>query len=406
MKNKTFIFLFIGVFILSSLLTFAETKKLREIGRYKFANIEDVVPPADAMKLLVNKYADDIQSGFNMAGYGELYEPFMEEVKKAAFVEKDLAVGETMEWMLFRSGGKIKLTEDLEWAGEEALPVLAFTVVADNKTHEFVMPRACGNIALHKVTEGVPEPATGRPYQEQQEQQEEYEIEKAKIYQDIYALLSETDLYCSIFIMDDPAPEMFILGAERGWERTLITDGETVYVNKGRNDGLEIGQLFLIFEVPREIVGYGPLAVKRGRARIVDLEDTRASAKIEKACGPVIKGNFLVPFEEKESRLGKDLGYDVPPHKADGLDGTVVYLETEFNQIGTGYWAILDLGEEAGVQVGQQLIIYREEEKNAPLYIFGNVVIIDVQERTCTIKALSARDAIRMGDFVMARPTR
>ncbi len=403
MKNKTFIFLFIGVFILCSLLTLAETKKLREIGRYKFANIEDVVPPADAMKLLVDKYADDIQSGFNMAGYGDLYEPFMDEVKKSAFVEKDLAVGETMEWMLFRSGGKIKLTEDLEWAGEAALPVLAFTVVADNKTHEFVMPRACGNIALHKVTEGVPEPATGRPYQEQQEQ---YEIEKAKIYQDIYALLSETDLYCSIFIMDDPAPEMVILGAERGWERTLITDGETVYVNKGRDDGLETGQLFLIFEVPREIVGYGPLAVKRGRARIVDLDDTRASAKIEKACGPVVKGDFLVPFEEKESRLGKDLGYDVPPHKADGLDGTVIYLETEFTQIGTGYWAILDLGEEAGVQVGQQLIIYREEEQDAPLYIFGNVVIIDVQERTCTIKALSARDAIRMGDFVMARPTR
>jgi hypothetical protein len=52
------------------------------------------------------------------------------------------------------------------------------------------------------------------------------------------------------------------------------------------------------------------------------------------------------------------------------------------------------------------LIIYREEEQDAPLYIFGNVVIIDVQERTCTIKALSARDVIRMGDFVMSRPTR
>ncbi|MGD8539159.1 MAG: hypothetical protein PVI66_10620 [Candidatus Aminicenantes bacterium] len=404
MKNKILIFVCIGVFILCSLSTMAETKKLREIGRYKFANIEEVVPPADAMKLLVDKYADDIQNGFNMAGHGDLYAPFMDEVKQAAFVERDLAVGDTIEWMLFRSGGKIKLTEDLEWAGDAALPVLAFTVVDNNKTYEFIMPRACGNIALQKVTEGVPKP-TETPYQEEQEE-DLYQIEKAKIYQDIYALLSETDLYCSIFIMDDPAPEMVIIGAERGWERTMITDGEVVYLNKGRNDGLETGQLFLIFEIPREIPGYGPLAVKRGRARIVDLEDTRCSAKIEKACGPVMKGNYLVPFEEKESRLGKDLGYDVPPHKADGLDGTVVYLETEFNQIGTGYWAILDLGEEDGVQVGQQLIIYREEEKDAPLYIFGNVVIIDVQQRSCTVKSLSARDAIRMGDLVMSRPTR
>lgn len=406
MKNKTLIFLIIGMFILCSFGTFAETKKLREIGRYKFANIEDVVPPADAMKILVDKYADDIRSGFNMAGYGNLYDSFMDEVGQSAFVEKELAVGDTMAWMLFRSGGTIKLAEDLEWAGEASLPVLAFTVVEDNKMHEFIMPKACGNIALHKVVEGVPAPVTERPYQEEQEQQEEYEIEKAKIFQDIYALLSETDLYCSIFVMDDPAPEMQILGAERGWERKMITDGEVVYVNKGRNDGMETGQLFLIFEIAQNIDGYGPLGIKRGRARIVDLEDTRASAKVEKACGPVEKGHFLVPFEEKESRLGKDLGYNVPPHRADGLDGNVIYLETDFNQIGTGYWAILDLGEDNGVQVGQQLIIYREEEKDAPLYIFGNVVIIDVQQRTCTIKALSARDAIRMGDFVMSRPTR
>ena len=49
----------------------------------------------ESMKLLVDRYAADIQSGFEMAGYGELYSPFMEEVKQAAFVEKDLAVGET-----------------------------------------------------------------------------------------------------------------------------------------------------------------------------------------------------------------------------------------------------------------------------------------------------------------------
>jgi hypothetical protein len=405
MKNKTFIILFIGVFIVCSLGTFAETKKLKEIGRYKFADIEDVVDPAEAMKLLVDKYADDIQSGFNMAGYGDLYVPFIDQVKQSAFMETELAIGDTMEWMLFRSGGTIKLTQDLEWAGEKPLSVLSFLVVHDNKTHEFIMPKECGNISLRKVEAGVPEPVSEEPYQEQEEQ-EQYEIEKAKIYQDIYALLSETDLYCSIFVMDDPAPEMRILGAERGWERTMITDGEVVYVNKGKNDGLETGQLFLIFEIAQNIDGYGPLGIKRGRARIVDLEDTRASARIEKACGPVEKGHFLVPFEEKESRLGKDLGYNVPPHRVEGLDGHVIYLETNFNQIGTGYWAILDLGENAGVQMGQQLIIYREEEKEAPLYIFGNVVIVDVQKRTCTVKALSARDAIRMGDFVMARPTR
>jgi hypothetical protein len=350
----------------------------------------------------VDRYAADIEKGFAMAGYGDVYSSFMEKVKQSAFEEKQLAVGERMEWMLFRSQGKIKLVRDLEWAGTEPLASIAFTVLSDNKTYEFIMPKTCGNISLVKVEEYAA--ASPPPAQEEQEEPL-HEIEKAKIYQDIYPLMMDTDLYCSIFIMDNAPPEMMIIGSERGYERTMVTDGDTVYVNKGRDDGLETGQLFLVFEVGEPVPGYGPVAIKRGRARIVDLENTRASAKLEKACGPMSNGMYLVPFEEKESRLGKDLGHNVPPHRVEGLHAVIVYLETDFNQIGTGYYGIINAGEEQGVQVGQQLIVFREEEKDAPLYIFGNIVVIDTQSKTSTVKVLSCRDALRHGDEIQTRPS-
>ena len=106
----------------------------------------------------------------------------------------------------------------------------------------------------------------------------------------------------------------------------------------------------------------------------------------------------MIPFEPKESIIGKDLGFDIPPFEVEGTKGKLIYLETSL-QIGTGGWALIDIGTESGIQVGQQLIVYRKVKEEAPLQVFGNVVVIDVQDTTSTIKVLSCRDAIKNGDL-------
>jgi len=60
-------------------------------------------------------------------------------------------------WMLFRSRGKVKVVEDIEWAGKAPLPVFSFTVVKGFKHYEFIMPKPCGNISLRKVEEIIPD---------------------------------------------------------------------------------------------------------------------------------------------------------------------------------------------------------------------------------------------------------
>lgn len=231
-------------------------------------------------------------------------------------------------------------------------------------------------------------------------QEQVNEVKRAKIFDEIHPLLSETDLYCSIFVQEGSPPDLRIVGSEREYERELITDGDVVYVNQGEQDGLATGQLFLVYELGPNIPGFGTVAVKHGRARILALSDNRASATIEKSCGAVTAGNYLVPFREEETFMGKDQGYDAPPFEAKGLKGTVIYLQRDFNQIASGHWAVIDLGEEQGVQVGQQLTLYRIVQEGAPLQIFGNSVVIDTQAKTATIKVLSCRDALRIGDLV------
>jgi hypothetical protein len=153
MKNKKVIFILVFLLAVLVLGTYAQTKKLKSIGQYPLVRIRGSVPTQEVMKRLVDRYAADIKYGFDMAGAGDLYLPFMDQVKSANFEEKSLPVGDTVQWMLFRSQGKVKVARDIEWAGKAPLDVFSFTVAKDNKAYEFVMPRPCGNIALRNVTE-------------------------------------------------------------------------------------------------------------------------------------------------------------------------------------------------------------------------------------------------------------
>lgn len=153
MKNKKVICLLVFLIIAFSLSTFAETKKLKSIGNYTFARVRGRIPTQEVMKMLVDRYAADIKYGFDLAGNGDLYLPFMDQLKTATFEERSLPVGDKLIWMLFRSQGKVKVARDLEWAGKKPLDVFVFNVKKDYKNYELIMPRPCGNISLRSITD-------------------------------------------------------------------------------------------------------------------------------------------------------------------------------------------------------------------------------------------------------------
>jgi hypothetical protein len=233
------------------------------------------------------------------------------------------------------------------------------------------------------------------------------QIEKAKIFRDTYPLIAETDLNCSFFILEE-FPNIKIIAAERGSEKTMFSDGDVFYVDKGKDDGFQENQVWTILEIGNKIkstdlrLTLGPLAFKRGRARIVRTEAGRSLAKVERSCGRIMIGDFLAPYAEKEGLLGKDLGFNVLA-KEGAQTGSLVYLQNELNQIGTGNWAIIDMGKAQGIQIGQQLTIFKNFNKDIPLEAIGNSVVVDLGTQSATIKILSCRDAARLGYRVQVK---
>ena len=135
----------------------AEVKKIKSMGNFTFVRIKGSIPTPEVMKMLADRYAGDIKYGFDQAGYGDIYLPFIEQLKSAQFEETTWNIGETVKWMLFRSQGKIKVTGPLEWAGKKPLEVFSIKVKKGFKTYTFIIPKPCGNIALRDEVEEIPE---------------------------------------------------------------------------------------------------------------------------------------------------------------------------------------------------------------------------------------------------------
>jgi len=154
--KRVALLLTVAVLVLLTATSFAETKKLKRIGLYTFANVRGNVPTQEAMKILLDRYSEDIKTGFDLAGYPELAQPFLDQLKTGVFKDETLAVGDKLMWMMFRSHGKVKIAQDIEWAGKEPLEVFSVQVKKDYKIYDFVVPKPCGNVALRSITEAIP----------------------------------------------------------------------------------------------------------------------------------------------------------------------------------------------------------------------------------------------------------
>jgi hypothetical protein len=238
----------------------------------------------------------------------------------------------------------------------------------------------------------------GRPFAQDIQ---ETMIQKAKIFEETYQLINESDLNCSFYMHEEGKllPDIQIIGGERMNEKSVFEDGDLIYINKGAADGLEMGQLFLTVGLRAKVGKLGTVMERHGRARVVRLEDRMASAKVEKGCGTILIGDFLMPFEEESGDIGKDLGYgDMDPNAS--KRGHIIYIENDFHISASGQWALIDMGRQHCVQIGDQLNVFHQAKPNLPREAIASAIIIDVRGATSTVKILGARDSVNIGNEV------
>jgi hypothetical protein len=141
--------------ILCFCLSIPAVEKVSRLGQHPFYKDKDI-QPGDLKVIAVDK-AGDVKMGFEEAGNGELVFAFLEQIQQADVQSTELKPGDTMEWMLFKEGKKVKVKKDVVYDGKKPVPAYTFIIFREGKTYEFIVPKICGNISL-KNTREIPAP--------------------------------------------------------------------------------------------------------------------------------------------------------------------------------------------------------------------------------------------------------
>jgi len=231
-----------------------------------------------------------------------------------------------------------------------------------------------------------------------------------KVERAVPKLIGQADLECSLLLLE-AAPKLRISAPYSATEKTLLATGDSFYANPvpGVEAFLE-DSLWTILEWGAPVKGGTPSAYLgnvvylRGRARVLRIESGRAVMKIEKSCGMIQSGYFLVPYRGGEVLTGAEAEYNIPFRMEGAPTGRIVFLHTDYTQVASrGNWVVIDLGEAHGLKTGIQLTVYHREGNETPQAV-ANAVIVWAGSRWATVKILNSSDAVRLGDFVQTKP--
>jgi hypothetical protein len=123
---------------------------LKKLGTAPFFKAKDL--KADEVYTILKRVEKDVKAGFSLAGADALFEPFMKQIQNRAPEAVNIQPGQSLQWMMYKKKGKVLVTRDRVWAGQNPFEAYRVLVQHNNQDYEFILPKICLNISLKKVT--------------------------------------------------------------------------------------------------------------------------------------------------------------------------------------------------------------------------------------------------------------
>jgi len=216
---------------------------------------------------------------------------------------------------------------------------------------------------------------------------------------------SEIELACAptLTIMPErpPVHALRVVGSQDTVQRVLFGTRDLVAVSGGTSGGMQLDQRYAIrraYTFGHPVKGQLQTIHTTGMLRIVAVNETTAIAQIEQACDGVIAGDYLEPYVVPAQLL---LNESAPATLDFSSLGRVLFGDEERRVAAPGDFVMLARGD-APLAPGTRVALYRDlQTPGVPLVAIGEGVIVSMQNDSPVMRIISARDAVRGGDYVV-----
>ncbi|WLT32658.1 LysM peptidoglycan-binding domain-containing protein [Geothrix sp. PMB-07] len=212
----------------------------------------------------------------------------------------------------------------------------------------------------------------------------------------------------------------FTITSNKRDDRKYLGEGEQVYLNGGADQGLKVGDRFLVLKTVSKRLVHPSIAKKKlgdviqqiGVVRIVTAQSKGSVAVIERSLDSVEVGNRLVKFVEPANIPAQFRTDTTEPVKLAANAGVVVYARDAKQHVGSGDMIVIDKGANDGLKVGDVLLAVRTrkypvgsgKEKHPPTetttYYLGQVLVVRADAQSSTCRVLRSVEEILGGDTV------
>jgi hypothetical protein len=255
---------------------------------------------------------------------------------------------------------------------------------------------------------------------------------------------SESDLYCTALATDQPVPtDTYLISGENSAYKTTFQAGDSVYINRGADQGVKIGDVFEVMRPVSDPMPYtkwfkwqeqlmkamGTMYADIGQVRVIRVQAKTSIAELKLTCDLMQRGDILRPLAARPAPAYHDDSKFDPFAPPSGKKTAMIVSTKYYGEItGAGRIAFVNLGSAQGVQVGDYFRVFRYQGQrseslyqvrntayklygygstpvayqwdNIPRQVLGEGLVLRTGPNSATVLLTISREEIHDGDYV------
>jgi hypothetical protein len=254
-----------------------------------------------------------------------------------------------------------------------------------------------------------------------------------------------TSVNCSNFVSDQKVPEdTQIISGEQSNYKITFAHGDYVYINRGQDKGVRVGDRFQVFRQDKDplvdvpwfkwqvklMKAMGTAYYDAGQIRVVEVHPKIAIAEVSFSCGGYMqRGDLVRPYAERPAPPFKDATAFDHFAPVSGKPVAMVVTGSDFSQaLGERSKIFVNLGGAQGVKIGDYFRIFRYQGsmaettsqtkgyqyelygfgsskehytwKDLPREVLGEGIVLNVSRNSSTVLITHSTIDIYAGDYV------